>query len=100
MLDLGIMMLLGTDNAMFVQPDLWGEMAFTYTVYRIDPRAILSSAIAGSAYLGTPAYIEEGSPARLLVLDPAGSNLSWSRDPLATLVKRGGPSDIREKYLF
>ncbi|MDD1661351.1 MAG: amidohydrolase family protein [Methanomicrobiales archaeon] len=100
MLDLGIMMLLGTDNAMFVQPDLWGEMAFTHTVYRIDPRAILSSAIAGSAYLGTPAYIEEGSPARLLVLDPAGSNLSWSRDPLATLVKRGGPSDIREKYLF
>ena len=100
MLELGCTVLLGTDNAMFVQPDLWGEMAFASTVYRIDPREILSSAIAGSAFFLTPSYIEEGAPARFLVFDPAASNLSFSRDPVASLVKRAGSSDIREKYLF
>ncbi|MGA2934847.1 MAG: amidohydrolase family protein [Methanomicrobiales archaeon] len=100
MFDLGCKVLLGTDNAMFVQPDLWGEMAFASTVYRINPKVILSSAIGGSACFLSPACIEEGSPARFLVIDPAGSNLSFSRDPVASLVKRAGPSDIREKYLF
>ena len=100
MLDLGCQVLLGTDNAMFVQPDLWGEMAFTSTVYHIAPGVILSSAVGCSAGLFSPAIIEEGSPARFLVLDPAASNLSFSRDPVASIVKRAGPSDIREKYLF
>jgi cytosine/adenosine deaminase-related metal-dependent hydrolase len=100
MLELGCTVLLGTDNAMFVQPDLWGEMAFASTVYRIDPGEILMSAIAGSACLLTPSYIEVGAPARFLVLDTAASNISYSRDPVASLVRRAGPSDIREKYLF
>jgi len=100
MVDLGIMLLLGTDNAMFVQPDLWAEMAFTATVHRLDPKTILSAAIAGAELLLSPAYIAEGSPARILVLDPARSNLAYSRDPVASMVKRAGPSDIRDNYLF
>jgi cytosine/adenosine deaminase-related metal-dependent hydrolase len=100
MLGLGCTVLLGTDNAMFVQPDLWGEMAFVSTVYRIEPREILRSAIAGSSCFLSPGFIEEGSPARLLLIDAAGSNLSFSKDPVASLVRRAGPSDIREKYLF
>ena len=100
MLGLGCLLLLGTDNAMFVQPDLWAEMAFTDTVYRIDPRETLRAAVLGSECLLSPAFLEEGSPARFLVLDPARSNLSSSRDPVATLVRRAGPSDIRENYLF
>jgi cytosine/adenosine deaminase-related metal-dependent hydrolase len=100
MLDLGCTVLLGTDNAMFVQPDLWGEMAFLCTAYRIDPGEILGMAIRGAEGFLPAGFIEEGSPARFLLLDPAGSNLSFSRDPVASLVKRAGPSDIREKYLF
>jgi len=100
MLDLGCRVLLGTDNAMFVQPELWGEMAFVSTVYRIGPREILTSAIGGSAGFSSPGFIEEGSPASFLVIDPAASNLSFSRDPVESIVKRAGPSDIREKYLF
>ncbi|HXW98372.1 MAG TPA: amidohydrolase, partial [Methanomicrobiales archaeon] len=88
------------DNAMFVQPDLWAEMAFTSTAYRIDPREILRAAILGSECFLSPAFIEEGSPARFLVLDPGRSNLSSSHDPVASLVRRAGPSDIRENYLF
>jgi cytosine/adenosine deaminase-related metal-dependent hydrolase len=100
MLDLGCTVLLGTDNAMSVQPDLWGEMTFAATVYRIDPAEILRSAVEGSSCFLSSFFIEEGFPARFLVIDAAGSNLSFSRDPVATLVKRAGPSDIREKYLF
>ncbi|MDD1670456.1 MAG: amidohydrolase family protein [Methanomicrobiales archaeon] len=100
MLGLGISLCLGTDNAMFVQPDLWGEMAFLSTVYRVDPREILGAAIRGGDLFSSPAFIEEGSPARFIAIDPAGSNLSFSLDPVASLVRRAGPSDIREKYLF
>jgi cytosine/adenosine deaminase-related metal-dependent hydrolase len=100
MLGLGCRLLLGTDNAMFVQPDLWGEMAFLHAVYRIDPREVLGMAIRGSAEFLVPSFIEQGSPARFLVIDAAGSNLAASRDPVASLVKRAGPSDVRERYLF
>ena len=100
MLELGCTLLLGTDNAMFVQPDLWAEMAFVHTVYRIDPREILGMATGGPACLGAPSWIEVGSPARFIVIDAAGSNLASSRDPVASLVKRAGPSDVRERYLF
>jgi cytosine/adenosine deaminase-related metal-dependent hydrolase len=100
MLDLGCRLLLGTDNAMFVQPDLWGEMAFLHAVYRIGPREILAMAVRGAERLLAPPFIEVGSPARFLVIDAAGSNLAVSRDPVASLVKRAGPSDVRERYLF
>jgi cytosine/adenosine deaminase-related metal-dependent hydrolase len=100
MLGLGCTVLLGTDNAMFVQPDLWAEMAFLHTVYRIDPREVLGMAIRGSACLLEPSFIAEGSPARFLVIDAEGSNLASSRDPVASLVKRAGPSDVTERYLF
>lgn len=100
MLELGITLLIGTDNAMFVQPDLWGEMAFVQTVYRIPPREILAMAIRGSRFLPGMTWIREGSPARFLVIDAGRSNLAWSRDPAASLVKRAGPPDVRERYLF
>jgi cytosine/adenosine deaminase-related metal-dependent hydrolase len=75
-------------------------MAFLHTVYRIDPREVLGMAIRGSALLPGPSFIGEGSPARFLVIDAAGSNLAVSRDPVASLVKRAGAADVRERYLF
>ncbi len=100
MLGLGIRILLGTDNAMFVQPDLWAEMAFTEAIYRVDPRELLCMAIRGAEMFLGQGYIEKGSPARFLAIDPSGSNLSFSRDPIASLVRRAGPSDLKERYLF
>jgi len=100
MIELGITMLIGTDNAMFVQPDLWAEMAFLHAVYRINPIEVLGMAIRGAATLFKPSFIEVGSSAQFLVIDTIGSNLAMSRDPIASLIKRVGPSDIREKYLF
>jgi cytosine/adenosine deaminase-related metal-dependent hydrolase len=75
-------------------------MSFLHTVYRVDPREVLRSALGGSAPFPGPSVIGPGAPARFLVIDAAASNLAASRDPVASLVKRAGTSDVRERYLF
>jgi len=93
--DLGCTICLGTDNAMFVPPDLFSEMAFVSAVYRIPPPAILRAAVRGSAVTGPSFFIRKGNPANLFVTDTARSALRFSRDPLATLVKRADRTVIR-----
>jgi cytosine/adenosine deaminase-related metal-dependent hydrolase len=93
--ELGCTVCLGTDNAMFVPPDLFPEMAFVSTVYRMDPASVLRAAVRGSALAGPSFFLEKGSRASLLVVDPARSALRFSRDPLATLVKRADRADLR-----
>jgi cytosine/adenosine deaminase-related metal-dependent hydrolase len=88
MRECGCRILLGTDNVMFVQPDLFSEMAFVSTVYQLEPSDILRSAIAGSELAGMPYYIRAGSPANLFEVSFSASSLQFTRDPLATLVKR------------
>lgn len=88
MRDLGCTIFLGTDNVMFVPPNLFEEMAFVHTVYRMEPRWLLRAAIGGSSLCGPPGFIEPGTPARILSLDVGGSILRFSRDPCASLIKR------------
>ncbi len=94
MLGLGCRVLLGTDNAMFVSPDMAGELAFASTVYGLDPRVLLRAAIDGASLTGRPCWIEIGALASFLVLDPASAGLSYSRDPVASLVRRLDPAAI------
>ncbi len=98
-LELGGRFYLGTDNVMFVQPDLSREMAFTATVYRAPPGEILRAAIAGARMTGRSGFIEEGQEAHFLVVNPAKSNLSFSKDILATIVKRLDSSSIGQTVL-
>jgi cytosine/adenosine deaminase-related metal-dependent hydrolase len=93
--DLGCTVCLGTDNVMFVSPDLFSEMAFVSTIYRITPERVLRAAVRGSAVFGLPFFIREGGRANLFIMDPARSALRFSRDPLATLVKRVNSAAIR-----
>jgi len=93
--ELGCTVCLGTDNAMFVAPDLFSEMAFLSTVYKIAPAVVLRTAIRGSAVFGPSFFIRQGSRANLFIVDPTRSALRFSRDPLATLVKRANSSAIR-----
>jgi len=88
MLDLGCTVMLGTDNAMFVPPDMFSEMAFVSTVYRLDPKTILRSAVTGSQFAGSPFFIRKGARAAFFTLDPSHSALAFSRDPVASIVKR------------
>lgn len=94
MLDAGCRIFLGTDNCMFVQPDLWREMSFVSTVYRIPPARIFRAAVEGSCLMGAPRFISVGSPASLLVIQPDDSNLGLSHDMVRTLVRRAGALDI------
>lgn len=93
--DLGCRVCLGTDNGMFVPPDLFSEMAFVSTVYRLAPAAVIRAAVSGSAIFGPSFFIRKGSRANLFIVDPAQSALHFSRDPLATLAKRANPTTIR-----
>ncbi|WP_321507780.1 amidohydrolase [uncultured Methanoregula sp.] len=88
MQECGCRILLGTDNVMFVPPDLFSEMAFVSTLYGLEPREILRSAVSGSELTGNAYYIRPGAPANLFEIGFLESALRFSRDPLATLVKR------------
>jgi cytosine/adenosine deaminase-related metal-dependent hydrolase len=93
--EVGCTIFLGTDNVMFVPPDMLSEMAFVSTVYKLTPGAILRAAVQGSALSGPSFFIREGGRANLFVVDPARSALHFSRDPLATLAKRLNSAAIR-----
>jgi cytosine/adenosine deaminase-related metal-dependent hydrolase len=88
MLDLGCVVFLGTDNVMFVQPDMTAEMAFVHTVYHIEPKKILRMAVAGSSIAGDSFFIRKGIRANLFSIDPRFSNLRYSRNPVTSIVKR------------
>jgi cytosine/adenosine deaminase-related metal-dependent hydrolase len=97
MLAMGCRLLLGTDNVMLVQPDLWRELSFLSIVYRTDPRDALLSAVAGSTVFSSPFFIQEGYSANFLIIDPGRSNLRFTCDPVSTLVHRAGPENIVKK---
>ena len=89
LLDAGCRVYLGTDNVMFVSPDMAAECAFLMTVYKTTPEEALSMAFGGFSLAGTSSVIEEGKPANLCVMDDAGL-LSLSRKPLTTALTRLG----------
>lgn len=88
MLEEEIPILIGTDNTMFVQPDMWQEMEFIHTLYGIPAKAILASATSGFAPAGIEHTIKPGNTARFFVLDTSWGNIQYSRDIISTLVKR------------
>jgi cytosine/adenosine deaminase-related metal-dependent hydrolase len=94
MQDLGCKILLGTDNVMFVPPDMLSEMAFTSAVYRTDPEVLLRAAVQGSELTGSPFYIQSGVRANLFMIDPEQSSLYFSRDPVTSMVKRASSCQI------
>ena len=96
----GCTLLLGTDNVMVAHPDLWREMEFTATVYGLPAREILRAAIAGADLFGESPFLAPDHPARIVAVDPGRSGLSFTQDPVATLVKRVSAGDIRETFLF
>ncbi|WP_292365016.1 MULTISPECIES: amidohydrolase family protein [unclassified Methanoculleus] len=98
-LELGGRLYFGTDNVMFVQPDMLREMAFTATVYRVPPDEILRAAISGARMAGRSGYLQEGQEAHFLVVNPSKSNLSFSKDIRSTVVKRLDSSSICQTVL-
>lgn len=94
MQDLGCRLVLGTDNVMFVPPDMFSEMAFTHAVYKIDPKVLLGAAVRGSELTGSSFFIRKGARANLFTIDPSQSGLHFSRDPVTSIVKRASGNRI------
>ena len=94
MLDFGCKVLLGTDNVMFVQPDMCAEMSFTYYAYGLKSEEILDMAVAGSELINSPFYIEEGNIAAFHTVNPRASNLRFSRSPEKSFVNRVAFTDV------
>jgi cytosine/adenosine deaminase-related metal-dependent hydrolase len=100
MIDLGCRVFLGTDNVMFVQPDMFAEMAFAHYVYRMPPDILIRSAIEGSVLGKTSFFIRKGVPARFFVMGPGLSNMRFSLNHLSTIVKRGSSASILKKIFI
>lgn len=86
--ELGCTLYLGTDNVMFVSPDMFSEMAFASTVYGLEPETLLRAAIQGSELTGESFFIRTGARANLFAIDPFQSALQFSRDPVTSITKR------------
>jgi len=99
MQELGCTLYLGTDNVMFVHPDMFSEMAFVSTIYGMDPKNLLRSAVQGSVLTGSSFFIRKGARANLLLIDPTRSALQFSRDPVASITKRAPGCDIVHNVL-
>jgi cytosine/adenosine deaminase-related metal-dependent hydrolase len=99
MQELGCTILLGTDNVMFVPPDLFSEMAFVSAVYGLEPKILLRAATRGSELSGESFVIRTGARANLFMIDPTQSSLQFSRDPVASITKRGPGSHIVHNVL-
>lgn len=93
MLEAGCRVLLGTDNVMFISPDMFAEAAFLQTVYKIDPPQLLRMMTDGFSLLGRRGVIEEGGRADLVLLDGKYAG-RWTKDPAASLFTRIGSAGI------
>jgi cytosine/adenosine deaminase-related metal-dependent hydrolase len=94
MQDLGCKILLGTDNVMFISPDMFSEMAFISTVYKVDSKVLLRAAVQGSELTLQSFFIRKGVRANLFMINPAKSSLHFSRDPVTSIIKRASFSQI------
>ncbi|MEM0233366.1 MAG: amidohydrolase family protein [Candidatus Nezhaarchaeales archaeon] len=95
--------ILGTDNAGWVNPDVWRELEILFNVarlqgLRLDPRELLKTAtvnvnkVRGLKVPGN--ILEEGSPANFIVLDGEELGLRFSRNVYASIVKRGSAETV------
>lgn len=108
---IGVRFALGTDNMMFVAPDMLREMDFTSRLGRglahdptaLDHRAILQAAtIEGARALKLDSLIGSlapGKEASFLVFDLERPHLRYLHDPISALVHRASLADIAAIYV-
>ena len=105
-LDEGAIVGLGTDNVMLSSPDLLAELHYLSRATRssmsdpgaIDARELLAAVTIDAAKVLDIAVelgsISPGKSASVVIFDTASPNLSWSLNPIASLVDRATSADI------
>lgn len=105
MLEKGVNVLIGTDNAGIIEFDLWRELEEVYRLLRMQggpkpeyAREALKMATVNVSRvkLGSIArnVLEEGSPARILIVSPEELVYSKPHNVYATIVKRTSANSI------
>jgi len=100
MSEFGCRFFLGTDNVMVAQPDMLAELAFTEYVSALEPSSLFTAAISGASLIGRNFSLAKGSSVNFFVLDPGRTNMRFSRDPVATIIKRASCGDIVKKVFI
>ncbi|WP_254278871.1 amidohydrolase family protein [Haloarcula marina] len=92
---------LGTDNVFLNSPSMFREMEFTAKLYDISARDVLRMATVNGAELAglDCGLVEEGRPARLLVLDGDSDNLAGAKNAIRAVVRRAGADDVEQVIL-
>lgn len=100
--------LLGTDNAGWIEPDIWRELEALYLLCRlqgldIDPKEILKIAtINVQRVKGLKAInnvLDEGLKANFIVIDGESLGLDFSHNIYASIVKRASQSSVIYKVI-
>lgn len=98
MIDLGMTVGVGTDNVMLNSPNIFSEMELISKALLHDDRQVFKMCtLNGAKILGIDQWtgsISEGKDGRVMVIDRQSNNMWGSADPLASVVRRAGPSDI------
>jgi cytosine/adenosine deaminase-related metal-dependent hydrolase len=92
---------LGTDNVMLNSPSMFREMEFAAKLADVSAREVLRMATANGAEIAGLDWgvVEEGRPAKLLVLDGDTDNLAGAQDPVRAVVRRAGTGDVADVVL-
>jgi cytosine/adenosine deaminase-related metal-dependent hydrolase len=95
------MLALGTDNVMTNSPSMFREMAFTAKLFDLSAQEVLRMATINGARIADldRGLVEEGRPAKLLVLDGNSDNLTGAQDIVRAVVRRAGPADVKRLVL-
>lgn len=96
---LGVNILLGTDNAAWVSPNLWKEMETALLISRLqDPlsnysREILKSVTVNAKLFGVN-KIYEGEKSNFIIIDGEKTGILRAHDIYSAIIKRGSEGDI------
>ncbi len=98
MLDLGIVVGLGTDNVMLNSPNLFSEMEFASKALLHNDRQVFKMCTLNGAQIldadDAACAIRVGNKCRIMVIGRRSDNMAGAKDPLASLVRRANPSDV------
>jgi cytosine/adenosine deaminase-related metal-dependent hydrolase len=98
MTQLGILVGVGTDNVMLNSPNMFLEMELLAKALLHDDRQVFKMCtLNGAKIMGLDqrlGSIREGKAGRVMVISGKSNNMWGTRSPLASIVRRAGPSDV------
>ncbi|MEM0027832.1 MAG: amidohydrolase family protein [Ignisphaera sp.] len=101
-LEQNVNILLGTDNAGLIDPDMWRELEITYHLLRLaqsnaSAREVLKMATTNIEMvkkLNISNVLEEGAKASITILDARELDIERAKDVYSAIVKRASPMHV------